>query len=408
MTIASALGRRSVVVSVIGITQTLAWGSTYYLTAVFADPVAADLHISREWFFGVVSGALLLSGLLGPLAGRTIDRRGGRDVLAATNLVFAAGLVLMAVAHGVVGLAVAWTVLGIGMGYGLYEAAFATVAGLWGREARNAITGITLIAGFASTVGWPTSAVFIAAFGWRGACVAWALLHLVLGLPLNRFLIPKAAAQVPLPAAAAAPGAAAQDAVAQGAAGAVSWTMIVLAGVFGVSWFVSASMAAHLPRLLEAMGAPVTAAVAAAALVGPAQVAARLVEFSVLRRASAMLSARLAVGLHPIGAAILAVVGAPAAIPFVLLHGAGNGMLTIARGTLPLALFGAEAYGLRVGLLAAPARILQGAAPLLFGLVLDRAGPYAALLLSSSCMVASFLALSLLRMPAAAHAAPSV
>lgn len=408
MTIASALGRRSVVVSVIGITQTLAWGSTYYLTAVFADPVAADLHISREWFFGVVSGALLLSGLLGPLAGRTIDRRGGRDVLAATNLVFAAGLVLMAVAHGVVGLAVAWTVLGIGMGYGLYEAAFATVAGLWGREARNAITGITLIAGFASTVGWPTSAVFIAAFGWRGACVAWALLHLVLGLPLNRFLIPKAAAQVPLSAAAAAPGAAAQDAVAQGAAGAVSWTMIVLAGVFGVSWFVSASMAAHLPRLLEAMGAPVTAAVAAAALVGPAQVAARLVEFSVLRRASAMLSARLAVGLHPIGAAILAVVGAPAAIPFVLLHGAGNGMLTIARGTLPLALFGAEAYGLRVGLLAAPARILQGAAPLLFGLVLDRAGPYAALLLSSSCMVASFLALSLLRMPAAAHAAPSV
>ncbi|HTC11963.1 MAG TPA: MFS transporter [Acetobacteraceae bacterium] len=402
MTIASARSRRSVVVSVIGITQTLAWASTYYLTAVFADPVAADLHISREWFFGVVSGALLLSGLLGPVAGRTIDRRGGRDVLAMTSVLFAVGLVLMSMAHGVFGLAVAWAVLGVGMGYGLYEAAFATVADLWGREARNAITGITLIAGFASTIGWPTSAVLVSAFGWRGACLGWAVLHLLLGLPMNRLLIPNAAPVVPAPPAATA------GAPAVAAGGTVSWTMIVLASVFGVSWFVSASMAAHLPRLLEAMGSPVAAAVAAAALVGPAQVAARLVEFSVLRRASAMLSARLAVGLHPIGAVILAVVGAPAAIPFVLLHGAGNGMLTIARGTLPLALFGAEAYGLRVGLLAAPARILQGAAPLVFGLVLDRGGPYAALLLSGSCMVASFLALSLLRLPGAARTVPTV
>lgn len=391
MTWGTILGRRSVIVSVIGVTQTLAWGSTYYLTAVFADPVAASLHLSREWFFGVVSGSLLLSGLLGPIAGRAIDRRGGRDVLSATSLVFAAGLALMAVAHGVLGLAVAWTVLGIGMGFGLYEAAFATVAGLWGREARNAITGITLIAGFASTVGWPTSAVFIAAFGWRGACVAWAVLHLVVGLPLNRLVIPKATPVAPPPRPP------------EGAPRAIPWTMVVLAAVFGVSWFVSAAMAAHLPRLLQAMGVPVAAAVAAAALVGPAQVAARLVEFSVLRRASAMLSARLATGLHPVGAMILALVGGPAAIPFVLLHGAGNGMLTIARGTLPLALFGAEAYGLRVGLLAAPARILQGAAPLLFGLVLDREGPYAALLLSGGCMTACFLALSLLRAPASAQ-----
>lgn len=382
------IARRSVVVSAIGVTQTLAWASTYYLTAVFADPVAASLHISREWFFGVVSASLLLSGLLGPLAGRVIDRRGGRDVLAATNLVFAVGLALMAAASGVVGLTIAWAVLGLGMGFGLYEAAFATVAGLYGREARNSITGITLIAGFASTVGWPLSAVLIHGFGWRGACLAWAALHLLLGLPLNRLLVPKAAPAVPAPP---------QEAAA--AAGPVSWTMIVLAAVFGVSWFVSAAMAAHLPRLLVAMGATRDAAVAAAALVGPAQVAARVVEFGLLRRASAMLTARLATGLHPVGAVILAAFGPVAAVPFVLLHGAGNGMLTIARGTLPLALFGADAYGLRIGLLAAPARILQGAAPLVFGLVLDRGGPLAALLLSGSCMTASLLALALLRVP---------
>jgi hypothetical protein len=111
--------RRGVVVSTLGITQTLAWGSTYYLTAIFADPVSAALHLPRIWFFGIFSAALLLSGLLGPLAGRTIDCYGGRDVLVATNLVFAAGLVLLESASGLVGLAAAWAVLGAGMGFGL-------------------------------------------------------------------------------------------------------------------------------------------------------------------------------------------------------------------------------------------------------------------------------------------------
>lgn len=378
---ATLTSRRSVVVSTLGITQTLAWGSTYYLTAVFADPICADLSLPRVWFFGIFSAALLLSGLLGPLAGRMIDQYGGRDVLAATNLAFAAGLVALGFASGPVGLAVAWTILGTGMGFGLYEAAFATVAGLYGRDARNSITGITLFAGFASTVGWPTSALFIDAFGWRGACFAWAALHLLIGLPMNRLLVPKAA---PPPPVAVHP---------QADQSGIPWTMIVLASVFGATWFVSTAMAAHLPRLLQAMGTSQTVAVAAASLVGPAQVAARLVEFGLLRRMSPMISARLATGLHPLGAALLALIGPVFAVPFVLLHGAGNGMLTIARGTLPLALFGSSGYGLRTGILAAPARILQGGAPVLFGIVLDQAGPLYALLMSGTLTGLSFLAL---------------
>jgi MFS family permease len=313
--------RRSVVVSILGITQTLAWGSTYYLAAIFADPVSDTLQLPHVWFFGIFSAALLLSGLLGPLAGRMIDKHGGRDVLAATSLVFAAGL--------------------------------------YGREARNAITGITLFAGFASTVGWPTSALFIEHFGWRGACVAWAVLHLVIGLPMNRLLIPKTMSQAPETTPqhkAAAPAG-------------IPWAMIVLAAVFGATWCVSTALAAHLPRLLEAIGSPPAMAIFAASLVGPAQVAARLVEFTVLKNLSPMISARLATGLHPIGALLLAIFGPIMAVPFVLLHGAGNGMLTIARGTLPLALFGPAGYGLRTGILSAPARILQGVAPLIFGLV---------------------------------------
>jgi MFS family permease len=379
--------RRGVVVSTLGITQTLSWGASYYLTAVFADPISADLHVSKTWFFGVYSAALLLSGLLGPVAGRMIDRHGGRDVLAATNVIFAVGLVLLSLANGPVGLIVAWAVIGVGMGFGLYEAAFATAAGLYGRDARNAITGITLFAGFASTVGWPLSSLFIDAFGWRGACVAWAVLHIVIGLPMNRFLIPKA--PPPEPVSVKEPG----------AASAVSWTMIILAAVFAATWFVSAAMASHLPRLLQAMGATPVAAVAASALVGPAQVAARLCEFTLMRKASPLLSARVATAMHPIGAAVLALLGAPGAIAFVMLHGGGNGIMTIARGTLPLALFGPAGYGLRTGILVMPTRILQGGAPLLFQLVLDDAGPYAALALSSTLIGVSFLLLLFLRPP---------
>ncbi len=379
--------KRSVVVSTLGITQTLSWGSSYYLTAVFADPIATDLNISKTWFFGVYSAALLLSGLLGPLAGRMIDQRGGRDVLAATNVVFAAGLILLSFANGPFGLIAAWAVIGVGMGFGLYEASFATVAGLYGREARNAITGITLFAGFASTVGWPLSSVFIDEFGWRGACLAWAALHVLVGLPMNLFLVPKAPPPEPVIASETGKG------------GAVSWTMIVLAGVFAATWFVSAAMASHLPRLLQALGATPAAAVAAAALVGPAQVAARVAEFTLMRKASPLLSARVAAAMHPIGAVILAIVGAPAAVAFVLLHGGGNGIMTITRGTLPLALFGAAGYGLRTGILAMPTRILQGGAPLLFQLVLDDLGPYAALALSSTLIGMSFLLLLCIRPP---------
>lgn len=385
MAILEITQRRAVVVSTLGMTQTLAWASTYYLTAVFADPVSVGLHLPRVWFFAIFSGALLLSGLFGPLAGRWIDRYGGRDVLAGTSLVFAAGLILLAQAHGVFSLAAAWAVLGVGMGFGLYEAAFATATGLYGREARSAITGITLFAGFASTIGWPLSAYFIHVFGWRGACLAWAGLHLVIGFPLNRFLVPKSRASVH---AASPEGIQPQR---------IPWTMIALAGVFGATWFVATALAAHLPDLLEAVGATPAAAIAAGAFIGPAQVAARVAEFGLLRKASPLISARLAAALHPIGAVLLVTLGAPLAIPFAVLHGAGNGLLTIARGTLPLTLFGPAGYGLRTGILAAPSRLLQGLAPLLFGLVLDRGGPTYALALSGGLVGLSFLILMILR-----------
>ena len=383
MAAAGGRSRRTVVLA-LGTAQTLAWASSYYLPAMLADPISADLGLSREWFFGIFSGALLLSGLLGPAAGRAIDRRGGRDVLALSNLVFAAGLLLLAAATGIAGLSLAWLVLGIGMALGLYDAAFATLAGLYRSKARGAITGITLIAGFASTVGWPATALLTDELGWRGACIVWAALHLILGLPLNRLLVPAVLPPETFGAPATPPAPA-------------PWAMIVLAAVFAATLFVSAALAAHLPRLLQASGATPTAAVAAAALIGPAQVGARIVEYGLQRHISALGAARIATALHPLGALVLTALGAPGAVAFALLHGAGNGMLTVAKGVLPLTLFGAAGYGLRTGVLSAPGRVLQAAAPLVFGVTLDRLGVEAALLLSGGLSIAALAGLLALR-----------
>jgi MFS family permease len=356
---------KAVVVTALGVSQTLAWASSYYLPAILADPISAGIGVPRAWVFGAFTVALLIAAAAGPYVGRAIDRLGGRGVLIVSNLVLAAGLVVLAAATGPVSLFAAWALLGIGMSLGLYDAAFATLARLYGHEARGPITGITLFAGFASTLSWPLSSFLDHVLGWRVACLVWAALNLMVALPLNRFLLPLPPKSSP---------ASAHDAP----AAPVGWRpyreMFLLAFVFAAGWFVTGAMASHLPGLLERAGATPFEAIAAASLVGPAQVAARAAEFVLLRRVHPLVPARIAALLHPIGAVVLAWFGPPAAMAFAVLYGAGNGLLTIARGTVPLVIFGPHGYGARNGLLGAPARTAQAFAPLLFGLLLDAVG----------------------------------
>lgn len=351
----------------LGTAQTLAWASTYYLPAILAAPMARELGVGVATVFAAFSAGLVITGILGPRAGRAIDTLGGRPVLVLSNLLFATGLILLGSASGPWSLFAAWAVIGIGMSGGLYEAAFATLVRIYGRDARNVITGITLIAGFASTVGWPLSTALQTWVGWRGTCFVWAGLHVLIALPLNLSL-PRQARNRVLQTLEASPT------EAHTASAVPLKTAVLLATVFAITWFISTAMAAHLPTLLTASGVSLGVAVTAGALIGPAQVAGRLLEFGVLRRLHPLLSARIAATLHPLGAILLAVVGAPAAFLFALLHGAGNGILTIAKGTLPLALFGPQGYGERQGLLMVPARLAQASAPWLFGLCVTQWG----------------------------------
>jgi len=409
----SAGGAPLWVVAALGSAQTLAWASSFYLPAMLAEPMARGLALSTTQVFAAFSAAMLLTAAVGPLAGRAIDRWGGRPVLIASNGVFAAGLVGLGMAQDGIGLLAAWLVIGLAMGSGLYEAAFATLVRLYGVGARGAITGITLLAGFASTIGWPLSAALEAGLGWRGACFCWAALHLLLGLPLN-LMLPRAPAtgagagdrspDRKARTASAEPAAVATTAADGDGAEAVARVprarrrrqAMVLAFVFAATWFVATAMASHLPRLLQDAGASLALAVGAAALVGPAQVAGRLAEMGWLRRLHPLLSARLAACGHPLAVAALAMLGPAGAWAFAVLHGAGNGIMTIAKGTLPLALFGPRGYGALQGWLMAPTRVAQAGAPLAFGWCLERWGPQA-LWLTAGLSAAALGALMMLR-----------
>lgn len=384
----------------LGTAQTLAWASSYYLPAILAAPMARDLGVGTPTVFAAFSVALVVSAVLGPAAGKAIDRHGGRPVLTLNSLVFALGLAMLALAQGPVGLFAGWVILGMAMAAGLYEAAFATLVRLYGKDARSAITGITLLAGFASTVGWPLSTWLELQWGWRTACLAWAGLHLLVALPLNWLLpaAPRLADATPDPHHAALQSSPPSSTAAHSTPEppTAQRTAILLATVFAVTWFISTAMAAHLPRLLQAHGVTLATALVFAGLVGPAQVAGRLLEYSLLRNVHPLVSARVAGIAHTVGAALFLAGGVPLGAVFTLLHGAGNGVLTIAKGTLPLVLFGSRDYGARQGLLMVPARFAQATAPWLFGLALDHLGADA-LWISAALGLVGFAALMLLR-----------
>ena len=175
----------------IGFTQTLAWATTFYVPATMVGPASADLGVSSTILLGGFSLALLVTGLMSPWVGRRIDRVGGRGVLAISTVVTASGLFVMAAVPHVIAWYAAWMVVGVGMAMGLYDAAFGTIGRLMGAEARPYIVGVTLMAGFASTIGWPMGVWLAAHVGWRVALGGYAVLQVAVLLPiiqLNQFV----------------------------------------------------------------------------------------------------------------------------------------------------------------------------------------------------------------------------
>ena len=370
----------------LGTAQTIAWASSYYMPAILAAPIARDLGVTSTVVFGSLSGALVIAGLIGPRVGHAIDTFGGGACLPLPTWASRSDCCCFPPPPGRRFLIAAWIALGLGMGLGLYEAAFATLTRIYGSAARRPITGITLIAGFASTVGWPFTSWLDAHFGWRIACQIWAGIHIVLALPLN-LALPRAANLVTTEVGdeAQAPNGQSE-----------TFQMAAVAYVFAATGFVSSGMSAIMPALLVLLGATPSAALFAGMLIGPSQVGARILEAGWLTKYHPLLSARLATLTNPFGVVSLAI-GGPGFSPlFAIFYGAGNGILTIARGTLPLALFGPRGFGRRVGMISLPARAAGAFAPLAIGMMFETIG-VGALWVCAGLSLSAFAALMLLR-----------
>jgi MFS family permease len=373
------------IVPVLGFGLIVAFASSYYLLGVLAEPLAAGAGTTPSLVFAGLSGAFLISAVLSPFGGRWVDRRGGREVLAAASVVFALGLGGLGLSQGPVSVTASILTLGIGMGVGFYGPAFAVLVALHGEEAKKPITAVSLIGAFGGALGWPATLAMIEAVGWRGACFGWAALHLLVCLPLYLTMLPDGRAG-PRPSADSAP---------------VRWDgrMIRLAVLFAGAWWIATAMSAHLPRLLGRLGLEPAQAAGAATLMAVAAVAVRLLAFLTSGKGSPIAVLRLATLLHPLGTTVAYLGGKGLAGAVALGQGAGNGLLSVASGVLPLHLFGKENYATRQALILTPARFLQAAAPLSYGVLLDRSAGLALLASSLVCGLMFAMTFGLERRP---------
>ncbi len=375
----------------LGLSQLISWGISYYLIGGFGESIAASLGWTRDIVYGGFSAALVAMGLSSAAAGRLIDRLGGARVMATGSVLNAVGCAGIALSYNLPAYYAAWLCLGLAMRLTLYDAAFAALARLGGLAARRAMSQITLLGGLASTVFWPLGHLLAADLGWRGALLAYAAIAL-LTIPLH-LAIP--AGRGAARAGPANPGPRVLTAT--------RGDRLLAGGLYAatamLTSFLNSGMSAHMIGVLAGLGLAASAAVWIAALRGICQSAARLCEVL------------FGAGVHPLALNLFAALllplcfaaglysgqAMPAALAFAFLYGAGNGLLTITRGTLPLALFDHRRYGALVGGLLAPSFIVSAAAPVAYAFVVERFGQRAALDLSIGVAIVILGAAALLR-----------
>jgi len=371
-------------VCALGVAQIVSWGTLFYAIGVLGAPMRADLGVGDIALFGSFTAGLFVSGLAAPAVGRRIDARGGRGVLAFGSITASVACAVLAGATHAWHMTIGWLLAGVAMAACLYDPAFATLHGSAGPSYRRAVTVLTLFGGFASTVFWPLSQYLLDTVGWRAAFGCYAALHLGLCLPLHVFFTPMPASR----GAGDAGNSPAGAAITPPRRGTFAW----LATAFSLAAFLATALAAHLIGLLTAGGLAARDAVLVGSLIGPMQVAGRLMEMAVGGRMHARGVGFLAFGLMALALLLLPLIGAAwiLALLFALIYGWSNGVMTIVRGTVPAELFGHRGYGELLGRLARPAFIAKAVAPvaLTFVFVFDPARRVAAATLAAGGVLA--------------------
>ena len=363
---------RRVVIPALGIVQILAWGTSFYFPAVFATAIVADTGWSLGYVVSGTSIGLLVAGLISPQVGRIIDIHGGRPVLLASSLFYAAGLTGIGLSPTLPVYLLSWGLIGIGMGTGLYDAVFAALGRLYGSHARGPITNLTLFGGFASTICWPLSAFMIDHAGWRMACLIYAAIHLLVALPLQMSVVRRSPARAPATNTQAEQDRA--EAPERIDNEGLIFTLVALVLSFAAG--IGSIVIVNFMIFLQARGVDYAVAVSLGTLFGPAQVGARVVERLFGTRYHPIWTMIASCALMAIG--LLMLFGHfPILLLIILLYGAGYGISWIGRGTLPLALFGPVRFPRLMGKLAFPSLIVQALAPSAGAWLIETSGPNA-------------------------------
>jgi predicted MFS family arabinose efflux permease len=349
-------------VSALGVAQIVSWGTLFYAIGVLGAPMRTTLGIDDVALFGSFTAGLFVSGIAAPTIGRRIDAHGGRGVLGFGSATAALACIVLAASTRPWQMVAGWLIAGVAMSASLYDPAFAVLHRSSGSAYRRAVSVVPLFGGFASTVFWPLSQYLLDTIGWRGAWLVYALLHAALCLPLHLVYAPRRRSTER-----SAEAHTSERSRAAPHPRAFLW----LAVAFSLSAFLATALAAHLIGLLTAGGLAPRDAVLVGSLIGPMQVAGRLMEMAIGTRLRARAFGFLAFGLMALALLLLPWVGSVwiLAMLFALVYGWSNGVMTIVRGTVPAELFGPRGYGELLGRLARPAFIAKAIAPVMLSFV---------------------------------------
>jgi len=378
-------------VAVLGVTQILAWGAVFYPPVMTVPLIAAERGFSFTFAMGGFSAGLLTAGFVSPTVGGLIDRYGGHRVMPFGSLAGAAGLVGLTVASHPVAYFAVWTLLGAAMAASLYDPAFATLGRIFGAKARQPITVLTLAGGFASTVSWPATYALLQPLGWQGTYLVYAALLAFVAAPLHAFALPRTRATHDVVHA--------EGAVPPPVRPTTGMAFLLVVAAFAAYSFVPSGLSAHLLAIFQRAGLEPHVVVLVGMLFGPSQVAARLCEFIFARNIHPLAMARFAVGMLVASFALLWLFGfsTPAAVLFAVMFGVANGLITIARGAVPLALFGAVGYGRIIGRIARPALVITAVAPVVIAAVAERTSDPVALGVAAAFAVLALICFVLIR-----------
>lgn len=381
---------RRLVITALGVAQILAWGTSFYFPAVFAEPIVAETGWPLGFVVAGTSLGLLIAGLVSPQVGRIIGRHGGRPMLMASSLFYAAGLAGVGLSPALPVYLCAWVLIGAGMGTGLYDAVFAALGRLYGSEARGPITNLTLFGGFASTICWPLSAFMIDHIGWRAACMVYAALHLLVAMPLQMAVIGRDGAATSTGASMGTGTGAGEERIPRELT-----VFFLLAAILSVAAGIGSIVIVHMMIFLQARGLDFATAVGLGTLFGPAQVGARFVERLFGSRYHPIWTMIASCGLMAAGLLMLSA-ALPMLILIIVIYGAGYGISWIGRGTLPLALFGPARFPQLMGKLAFPSLIIQALAPSIGAWLIDTSGANATIAVLTLFALANVLLIALL------------